>query len=527
MQEGLSQIDEEHTHRSRFALGNQSIPLGLVWSGREPGWRAALASLGFVAILTVVGFWIAPVVKAPSLAILYFLAVAFSALRWGSRAAIVSAVFAAFTWDFFFLHPERSMFTGEMGSSITIFEILTAALIATLLLLTAQREAKAAKAREKQTVALYSFTKSLAEASTLDQIVDAITQHILETFSRPIVLLLPSDRGLTVRFRSEELVLDGRDIDAAERVFGTGEEAGCGARQFPALKIRYRPLNTSQGIVGVLGILADRAHDRLPSNHGELLGTFLNLAALAITRANLSRRAQRVELLQETDKLQKALLNSVSHNLRTPITSVIGALNSVLEDGGLLDAATQRRLLQTAQDEATKLNHLVQNLLDMSRLEGGAIRVKSEPCDVYDVVGAALEQLGESCRRRSITIAIPDGLPLVPMDQVLIVQVLANLVDNALKYSPAETPIEIEARGNGAQLEIRVADRGKGIPEQDLERVFEKFFRGAPPGGPRGAGLGLSICKGFVHAHGGRIWARRGARGGTEVAFLLPMEAKR
>jgi PAS domain S-box-containing protein len=230
--------------------------------------------------------------------------------------------------------------------------------------------------------------------------------------------------------------------------------------------------------------------------------------------------------LQETDRLQKALLNSVSHNLRTPLASVIGAINTVLEDGALLDAPTQQSLLKTAQEEAKKLDRLVQNLLDMTRLEGGAIRVRTELCDVHDVVGAALEQLGDATRGHAIsTIFLPD-MPLVPMDQVLIVQVLVNLLDNALKYSPGEATIQIEARLNSGQLEVRVLDRGMGISEQELERVFEKFYRGTPHGAARGAGLGLSICKGFVEAHNGRILAKCRAQGGTEVAFFLPVQPK-
>ena len=232
-------------------------------------------------------------------------------------------------------------------------------------------------------------------------------------------------------------------------------------------------------------------------------------------------------LLQEADKLQKALLNSVSHNLRTPLASVLGALNSVLEDGALLDAPTKQSLLKTAKEEARRLDLLVQNLLDMTRLEGGAIRVKAEPCDVHDVVGAALYQLGETAQNRAISVAIAPDLPLVPMDDALIVQVLVNMLDNALKYSPGDAPIDIEAQLDTGQLEIRVLDRGRGIPEQELERVFEKFFRVALPGAPKGAGLGLSICKGFVEAHNGRILAKRRTQGGTELAFFLPLEAKR
>ena len=230
--------------------------------------------------------------------------------------------------------------------------------------------------------------------------------------------------------------------------------------------------------------------------------------------------------LQETDKLQKALLNSVSHNLRTPLASVIGAINTVLKDGALLDAPTQQSLLRTAQEEARKLDRLVQNLLDMTRLEGGAIRVRTELCDVHHVVGAALEQLGHATRGHAISTDSSPDMPLVPMDQVLIVQVLVNMLDNALKYSPNQGPIEIEARLESGQLEVRVLDRGMGISEQELEQVFEKFYRGASQGAARGAGLGLSICKGLVEAHNGRILAKCREQGGTEVAFFLPVQAK-
>jgi len=243
-------------------------------------------------------------------------------------------------------------------------------------------------------------------------------------------------------------------------------------------------------------------------------------------REEANRAKSEFLILQAADKLQQSLFNTVSHDLRTPLASVIGALSSVLEDGALLDALTQQKLLKTAQDEARRLNWLVQNLLDMTRLEGGAIRMKTQPCDVRDVVGAALRQLGEVAQSHPVSVTIAPNLPLVPMDNVLIVQVLVNVLDNALKYSPGETPVEIEAQTNADHLEIRVLDRGRGIPEEELERVFDKFFRGTAPGAPKGTGLGLSICKGFVEAHNGRIVARNRAQGGTEVAVFLPVEEK-
>jgi PAS domain S-box-containing protein len=241
-------------------------------------------------------------------------------------------------------------------------------------------------------------------------------------------------------------------------------------------------------------------------------------------REEANRAKNEFLILQEADKLRQSLFNTVSHDLRTPLASVIGALSSVLEDGALLDALTQQSLLRTAQEEARRLDWLVQNLLDMTRLEGGVIRMKTQPCDVHDVVGAALLQLGEAARSHSVSVTIAPNLPLVPMDHVLIVQVLVNLLDNALRYSSGETPIEIEAQMGAEYLEIRVLDRGRGIPEEELDRVFDKFFRGASPGVPKGTGLGLSICKGFVEAHNGRIVARNRAKGGTEVAIFLPFE---
>jgi two-component system sensor histidine kinase KdpD len=275
----------------------------------------------------------------------------------------------------------------------------------------------------------------------------------------------------------------------------------------------------------VIGFQAKSSKELLPHDQRELLGIFMNQTALAITRADLAQKAKRAEVLQEADKLQKALLNSVSHNLRTPLASVLGVLNTILEDGVHLDLPTQQSLLKTAQEEAKRLDWLVQNLLDMTRLEGGAIRVKAEFCDVHDVIGAALHQLGEAAHSHPISVTIAPDLPLVPMDDVLIVQVLVNILDNALKYSPGAAPIEIEARLHAGQLETRVLDRGKGIPEQELDRVFDKFFRVAHPGAPKGVGLGLSICKGLVEAHKGRILAKRRTQGGTELAFYLPMEA--
>jgi two-component system, OmpR family, sensor histidine kinase KdpD len=221
-------------------------------------------------------------------------------------------------------------------------------------------------------------------------------------------------------------------------------------------------------------------------------------------------------------ELQKALLNSVSHNLRAPLASITGVLDSLIEDRDLLDEETQRELLRSARDEAGRLNRLVGNLLDMTRLEGGAIRLNTEPHDLRDVIGAAVAQLGARLSPGQVSIDFPLDLPLISLDFALITQTLVNLIDNALKYSDDGLPVEVSAALETDAVRISVADRGRGIAEKDLPRVFEKFYSGALPGA--GLGLGLSICRGFVDAHGGSIQARNREQGGAVIMFTLPLK---
>jgi two-component system sensor histidine kinase KdpD len=238
----------------------------------------------------------------------------------------------------------------------------------------------------------------------------------------------------------------------------------------------------------------------------------------------LAEQARQAEVLQATEKLQTALLNSISHDLRTPLVSILGAFSSLQEDDLALDEATRRSLVENAREEAERLNRFVSNLLDMTRIEAGALKVAHEPCDLQDVIGAALERLSDRLGNRTLRVEVPPDLPLVPMDFVLMAQVLVNLLDNALKYSPASAPIEVRVRVEDSQAFIEIADHGIGVPREDLERVFDKFYRVQRPGQVTGTGLGLSICKGIVEAHGGRIWAQNRPGGGTFITVVLPLD---
>ena len=216
-------------------------------------------------------------------------------------------------------------------------------------------------------------------------------------------------------------------------------------------------------------------------------------------------------------------MNSIAHNVRTPLASIIGVLSTLQEDDAALNVMLRRELIDTARQEADRLNRLLGNLLDLSRIEARAVQVRADPCDVQDLIGAAIEQLGGKARDRSITVHMQPDLPLVRMDFVLIVQVLVNLLDNAIQYSSADTPIDVSALISGDALEVRIEDCGKGIPEKDLCKIFDKFNRAGRTGETGGIGLGLSICKGLIEAHHGVIRAERRSPNGTAVWFRVPL----
>ncbi|MCA9983699.1 MAG: GAF domain-containing protein, partial [Anaerolineales bacterium] len=285
----------------------------------------------------------------------------------------------------------------------------------------------------------------------------------------------------------------------------------------------YLPLQTSGETIGVLAVaLPADYYPRLTAEQRRFLASFANQVALALENAQLAEQARRTRLLEETEKLQTTLLNSISHDLRTPLATITGALSSLLDDEALLSAAARRELALTAFDEALRLNRLVGNLLDMTRLESGAMKVVCQPYDVQELVGATLAQMRNRLQGYTVQRQIPFDLPPVNIDLTLMVQALLNLIDNVVKYAPPDEPIEIEATLAGSEVVLAVKDRGPGLPEADLPHIFNKFFRldGSSSGG---TGLGLSIARGIVEAHGGQIQAENRPDGGAVFSFTMPV----
>jgi two-component system, OmpR family, sensor histidine kinase KdpD len=496
-------------------------------------WRQYLQSVGLVAAASVIGWPIHIWLEPANLVMLYLTAVVIAALYLGRGPAILASVLSVLVFDFFFIAPRGTLVVADTQYLLTFLGLLVVGLVISTLAARVRDQVEAGRHRERRTAALYSLSRDLAAAGNLEGVLQAVVAHVGETFGRAAVVLLPEGEGLRPGGATPGLALGEDELAVASWAFEHATPAGEGTDTLPATSLRYLPLVTARGVVGVLGVrpAADPVRDIVPEER-RLLEAFASQAAIAIERTHLADQASQVELLSATEKLQTALLNSISHDLRTPLASITGVLSSLRHDKGSsgraadLDEATRDDLVETAWGEADRLNRLVGNLLDMTRLEAGALRVNKEPCDLTDVVGAVLTQLEQRAANREVVVDVPPELPLVPMDFVLIAQVLANLLDNGLKYSSPDTPVEVAARLVGNQLELTVADRGSGIPTEELGRVFDKFHRVQRTEDAVGTGLGLAISKGIAEAHGGSIEAVNRPGGGTVIRLTLPLDPR-
>jgi len=505
---------------------SQPAALTSEWVPHRPLLRY-LQSILLVAGTTLIGALAHQVVTAPTnLVMIYLASVVVAALYLGRGPSLLAAFLSVLAFDFFFVPPQLTFAVTDTEYLLTFLGLFTVSLVISTLAVRSREQADTAREREAQTATLYAFSSALAAAASLDEIISQIVMQLGENFSREVVVLLPENQRLTVSGHSPDIHLDDSEMAVATWAYQHGEPAGRDTDTLPAAKVRYLPLKTAHGVIGVLGVMPHDSTKHLTPDQRRLMEVYASQAAVAIERAQLVEQTRQTQVLQATEKLQTALLNSISHDLRTPLVSITGALSSLQEDG-VLDEAARHSLIDTARGEAERLNRLVGNLLDMTRLEAGALRIKQELCDIQDVIGSVFERLGDRVADRQVSFNSGPDLPLIPMDFVLIVQVLANLLDNALKYSPPGSPIEINATCAGAFAEIAVADRGTGIPHADLARVFDKFYRVQNPDNVGGTGLGLSICKGIVEAHGGFIVAENRAGGGTIVTIGLPLAAPR
>jgi two-component system sensor histidine kinase KdpD len=493
-----------------------------------------VASLALALIPTILGLVLTPTIisRSANLIMLYLLVVVIASIFLGLVPAFLTALLSVLAFDFFFVPPYYHLFGFALENAITFFSLLVVSMIISTLVSRERSQTRSSQRRAEQVTQLYELSHDLATAVDMPDILNTTIQHIHSTFDRDAVVLLPGSdaagkSGLVLSASSAGKALDSGELTAAEWAFQQGRPAGNNTGTFSYASFRYFPLETNRGILGVLGVRMAGEKPDLHLEQMHQLGAYITKVASSIERALFAEEASQAEVLRATEKLQTALLNSISHDLRTPLASITGVLSSLRMEDGVLDAELRHELVETALGEAERLNRLVGNLLDMTRLESGALQVSAQPCDVQDVIGSALNALGTRLEGHPLNIEVDPGLPLVPLDYVLTNQVLINLLDNAAKYSPENGPVNIHAWRNGENLQIDVLDRGPGIPEEDLQRIFEKFYRVKRFENVVGTGLGLSICKGIVEVQGGKIWAENRPDGGARIAFTVPLKPTR
>ncbi|MGH7429472.1 MAG: ATP-binding protein, partial [Candidatus Methylomirabilaceae bacterium] len=372
---------------------------------------------------------------------------------------------------------------------------------------------------------LYAMSRDLATRRKIDDLAAVASQHLRDVLDSQVAVFLPDPSGRLALQHTEELFFefDPKEAGVVQWVHEHSQRAGLGSDTLPGAGALYWPLVGTQGSIGVLAIRPSQPGRLFDPEQLHLLETLANQMALAIERARLAKQSHQAQVQAETERLRNAILSSVSHDLRTPLATITGAASSLLDSPTETDPASRRELIQAISTEANRLDRLVRNLLDMTRLEAGAVQLRKEFHPLEEVVGAALTRLGSRLQGHQIRTEFPADLPLVLLDGVLIEQVMLNLLENAIKYAPPGSTIDLSATASEKEMLFEIADRGPGLPPGDEERIFDKFYR-AGPAHEGGVGLGLTICRGIVDAHGGRIWAENRSGGGAVFRFTLPLE---
>jgi len=518
----------------------RDIDLYVISGDPEPGGRrtvrpaaASASRRGYlwaaivVGTCTALGRLFGEYVAATNLIMVYLLAVVGVALRVGRGPAILASILGVAAFDFFFIPPHLTFEVEDTQYLFTFTAMLITAIVIGTLTARVKFQAESARQRERRTASLYAISRHLTATQSRDQIARTTVRHVSDALDARIVVFLKDAEGRLVPLGTDPggFVPGSHDEAVARWVLEHGQTAGLGTGTLPGAEGIYLPMIASHGTVGVLGVVPNESRRPPAPDQLHLLETFAGLTALAIERADLAREAERIRLQMETERLRSSLLSAVSHDLRTPLSVITGAVSTLLESDPSLGATVRQELLASALGEAERLNRLVANLLDMTRLEAGALDVRKEWQSLEEIVGAALARLSRQLDSHEVVIALPSELPLVPLDELLIQQVFVNLLENAAKYAPPGSRIDIGASAENSALEVQVADRGPGLPATDLERVFDKFYRAPDTTGRPGAGLGLAICRGIVELHGGKIWAENRAGGGAVFRFTLPLAA--
>ncbi len=510
------------------AIAGEPVPKKTVRTVEPAGFDLHPYAMAMFAVAVALGIGEAtvPWFGLENAALVFLTAIVVVAVRYGLRPSLSASVASSLCYNFFFMPPLYT-FTIADPANVAAFVFFTiVAVIVSNVAARARTQAVAAMERARTTESLYSFSRKLAGVGTLDDVLWASAYQTALMLKVRVVILLPEDGSIAVKVGyPPEDILDEADLAAAKWAWLNDRSAGRGSDTLPGAKRLFLPMRTGRGAIGVVGIDSDKPGPLLTPDQRRLLDALIDQSALAIERVYLVGDVERAKRTIETDRLRSALLTSISHDLKTPLAAVLGAAGALRDLAGALGAGEKADLLATIIDESERLNRFIANLLDMTKLESGAIVPNTALHDVGEIVGSALRRAGKMLARHHVELELAAGLPMLDLDPVLFEQVLFNVLDNAAKYSPADTTIRIQSWRDRDAVCLQVLDEGDGIPPAELERIFDKFHRAEK--GDRvqaGTGLGLAISRGFVEAmHGTITAANRTDRSGAMFAIRLPI----
>jgi two-component system, OmpR family, sensor histidine kinase KdpD len=490
--------------------------------------RPYLMALVIVAIGLVAAGVIQPLFGIENVDLVFLTAVVGVAVRYGLWPSLFASVVASLCYNFFFLPPVYTFTITDPTNIAAFFFFMLIAVLVSNVAARVRTQADSAIGRVRTTESLYAFSRKLAGTATLDDVLWATAYQIALMLRVRVVLLLPEDGVLTVKAGyPPEDQLDKADLAAANWAWDNDRPAGRGSDTLPGAKRLFLPMRTGRGSIGVIGIDDDKTGPLLTPDQRRLLDALVDQGALAIERVLLVEDMDRVKRTVESERLRSALLTSISHDLKTPLASVLGAASTMRDLASGLNESEKRDLLATVIDESERLNRFIANLLDMTKLESGAIVPNTAPHDIGEIIGSALRRASKILAWHKVSLELAADLPMLELDAVLFEQVLFNLLDNAAKYAPADTTISIRTLRDRNSVSLQIVDEGDGIPPAELESVFDKFYRAQKGDHVRpGTGLGLAISRGFVEAmHGSITASNRTDRSGAVLTIRLPIPA--
>ncbi len=517
-------------------IQDMSSELSLFKKSPLPGLRQRIPSktkkryLGYIwacavtLFSTLIGYSVFGRLELANLVMVYLLGVVFIATRFGRGPSVFASVLGVGIFDFLFVEPYYSFSVNDTQFLITLLAMLVVSMVISNLMVNVRSQAKVASHRERRAAVLYAMSKDLAASQTEQDVVCTAVRHLDSEFSSRNVILFPNNNGRVVYPKQKGLVesLHGADLSVAQWVFDHNEMAGQGTNTLPGAAAIYFPFHNEDKVLGVLALLPVNLRRVFLPEQQKLLATFLRQIGQAVARIRFAEQARVTHTQIEAERLRNSLLSAISHDLRTPLATIIGSASTLAEDDGHLQARDKLDLSRAIVDEAERMSNLVNNILDMARLDAGVLDLNKQWHPLEEIIGTVLTIMQKQLTGRPVKVKLPPGIPMLFADSVMIEQVLINLLENAVRYTPPGSALEITAETNERSVTITVADNGPGIPKGQEERLFEKFYQTRHEAAQSGVGLGLAICRAIIEVHGGSISARNRPGGGAEFSFVLP-----